>query len=75
MRLKPGKFYRDRSCQIWCCFQVDLTKNAHAQADCVRVSDGCVEYFFLDGRYDVKGLRENTLIEEVTDLSLMEISP
>lgn len=69
LALKPGKFYRARDGHIWCCFNVNRTQPAHAQAWCVRVDSAHrehrVEYFFLDGRYDEAGKREHTLIEVV----------
>ena len=66
LRLIPGRFYRSRTGAVWCCFGLDPEKSEHAQADCVRVSDGRIEYFFPDGRYDEAGKREHTLIAEVS---------
>lgn len=66
MQLVPGKFYVARDGGIWCCFNVNRNKPEHAMADCVRVTDHRVEYFFLDGRYDSGGKREHTLVKEIT---------
>lgn len=67
MRLAAGSFYRSRDGEVWCCWRVrpNAFAEAHASADCIRVSDGRVEYFYLDGRYDSGGKREHTLVEEV----------
>lgn len=62
-KLKPGKFYRAWNNEIWCCYNIDSRRSAPLQADCVRVSDGRTETFYLDGRYDVDGKREHTLID------------
>lgn len=64
MKLQLGKFYRSRAGDIWCCYRVRPEQPEHAAADCVRVNDGRVEYFYLDGRYDSAGKREHTLIKE-----------
>lgn len=68
VRLVPGHFYRSRNEELWCCFAVDLSRSDHCQADCIRVSDHRVEYFFVDGRYDRRGGREHTLVSEVIAL-------
>ena len=65
IQLQPGRFYKARDGEIWCCFKVNLREPVHAQARCVQVSSDRVEYFFLDGRYDNAGAREHTLISEV----------
>jgi hypothetical protein len=65
--LVPGHFYRSRNSEVWCCFSLDEKKQKHCQADCVRVSDHRVEYFYVDGRYDGAGQREHTLISEVIE--------
>lgn len=49
--------------EVWCCYRVDGSADPQNQAHCVRVSDGRIETFFLDGRYDSGGKREHTLIE------------
>jgi len=64
LELVPGHFYTAKDGERWCCFKVDASKPEHARADCVRVRDGRVEYFFLDGRYDSGGKREHTLLRE-----------
>jgi NTP pyrophosphatase (non-canonical NTP hydrolase) len=65
MKLKPGRFYRSKNEEVWCCFSFSHSKDLHCQADCVRVRDGRVEYFFEDGRYDGEGKREHTLVLEL----------
>lgn len=65
IELQPGRFYRSRDGEKWCCFSRPGTA-PHCAAHCVRVRDGRVEYFFIDGRYDSAGSREHTLIEEVS---------
>jgi hypothetical protein len=67
LSLKPGHFYKDRQGTVWCCYRVrnQDPKNDSA-ADCIRIDDERVEYFYLDGRYDSEGLRELCLVEEVT---------
>lgn len=62
--LMPGHFYRSFKHEVWCCFKVSL-KPEHAAAHCVRTSDGRVEYFYRDGRYDGLGKREHRLVEQV----------
>ncbi len=66
LKLQPGKFYKARNGDVWCCYRI----NSHpvhngAVANCVCVETSIVEYFFGDGRYDISGKREQTLIEEV----------
>jgi hypothetical protein len=63
--LRPGHFYRSRDGEIWCCFRVRTEQGSATQCDCVRVSDRRLEYFYIDGRYDIKGDREHTLVREV----------
>lgn len=65
MKLRPGKFYRSRCGEVWCCYRVRLTDRVHARARCVEVEAGRIEYFYADGRYDEAGLREHNLIEEI----------
>lgn len=72
LELRPGGFYKARNGAIWCCYRVDLQRDArgmaHSAAKCIDVATYVrpqVEYFYLDGRYDVEGKREHTLIEEV----------
>ena len=62
MLLEPGKFYRSRADETWCCYRVDTLGPVQAQAWCIRVSDGRTEYFFADGRYDEDGVREHCLV-------------
>lgn len=62
-QLIPGRFYRSFSGEIWCCFKVD---GSALTAHCVNVSSHRVEYFYLDGRYDSKGVRSECLIEDMT---------
>lgn len=64
VKLAPGKFYKSRDGEVWCCFRVREDMPEHAQADCVRVEDHRVEYFYADGRYDGGGKREHTLVAE-----------
>jgi hypothetical protein len=64
-QLIPGGFYRSWDSELWCCFRVEGSAKPHHQAWCVRVSDGRVEYFYLDGRYDSDGKREHCLIERI----------
>lgn len=65
--LTPGRFYRSYAHEVWCCFQVNLRAETHAQAWCICFDrpQSAAEYFFLDGRYDIAGKREHTLIEEL----------
>jgi len=65
MKLEPGHFYESRGGDVWCCYKSDLKAEKHCCAYCVRVSDGRIEYFFADGRYDEAGKREHTLLREV----------
>jgi hypothetical protein len=65
VKLEPGHFYTSRNGETWCCYKTNEGRQAHSEAYCVRVSDGRVEYFFADGRYDEKGEREHTLVSEV----------
>lgn len=65
LRLKPGTFYASRNGYVWCCFRVALGEPEQARAACIRVSDGRVETFYPDGRYDYSGKREHTLIREM----------
>ena len=58
--MKPGKFYKDRNGFYWCCFKIVAD-----QASCVRVVDSRIESFYLDGRYDISGKREHTLVKAV----------
>lgn len=62
--LTPGHFYLSKDNETWCCYRINKKKPAHAQADCIRVSDSRIEYFYLDGRYDKDGEREHCLISE-----------
>lgn len=64
LQLQPGKFYRDRDGGKWCCYRVRENPEPHAAADCIRVSDSRIEYFYSDGRYDGGGKRRETLVEE-----------
>ena len=64
MKLEPGHFYTSRNDEMWCCYKVDNKAAKHARAFCIRVSDGRIEYFFADGRYDESGQREHTLVSE-----------
>jgi hypothetical protein len=59
--LRPGSFYVSREGSLWCCYSVDPEREEQCKALCVRVSDGHVEYFYLNGRYDTDGKREHTL--------------
>lgn len=65
--LKPGRFYRAKSGDIWCCFRVNRSKPIHCVADCILTTGNSerVEYFYLDGRYDGNDNREHCLIEEL----------
>jgi hypothetical protein len=66
MTLKPGRFYKSRDGEIWCCFRANPRGEAHCAFDCIRVSDCRIEYFYADGRYNFGGEREHTLTVEVT---------
>lgn len=61
MKLEAGKFYISVDGFVWCCYKIDMKKEEHAQADCIRLYDNRIEYFYLDGRYDSAGNREHTL--------------
>jgi hypothetical protein len=65
MKLVPGHFYKDRAGYIWCCWNSTPKLEPHQRFQCIRLPEGRFEYFFEDGSYDEKGLREHTLIEEV----------
>jgi hypothetical protein len=64
LRLKPGKFYSTKMGAIWCCFKIEYAAEPHCQAFCIEVATHRIEYFYLDGRYDSKGIREHTLVRE-----------
>ena len=64
LRLKPGRFYETKAGALWCCFLVDENAATHCQAHCIEVATRRTEYFYLDGRYDFRGLREHTLVQE-----------
>lgn len=66
LKLIPGRFYRSYDQNIWCCYKVNGSAEEQAQAYCVRVRDSRLEYFYIDGRYDDKGKREHTLIEDMS---------
>lgn len=70
--LQPGHFYVSRDDETWCCFRLIPRKADHCQADCVRLSDCRVESFYADGRYDVEGKREHTLIGEQARVEVSE---
>ena len=63
--LVPGKFYRAMNHYAWCCYKVTASNEPHCKAYCVRVEDGRIEYFYIDGRYDSDGKSEHTLIDEL----------
>lgn len=73
MKLEAGKFYIAKDGFVWCCFQIDMRREVHARANCIRVLDSRIEYFYLDGRYDTHGEREHTLTEELSHLLTKEI--
>jgi hypothetical protein len=66
MKLEPGKFYRSKCGETWCCFKTTILGEPQARAHCIRISDTRTEYFYEDGRYDSAGEREHTLVEEVS---------
>jgi hypothetical protein len=65
LRLKSGHFYVDRGGYVWCCYQIDTQAPPEGQAECIRVDGSRKEYFYIDGRYDLKGEREHTLVREL----------
>lgn len=66
LRLKSGHFYVDRDGFTWCCFQIDTHNALDAQAYCIQLrGKSRVEYFYIDGRYDEKGERGQTLVREL----------
>lgn len=65
LSLYPGRFYKARNGEVWCCVSLELFREEHAQARCVKIQSERTEYFYRDGRYDTAGLREHTLVEEV----------
>lgn len=68
MKLVPGRFYKARNGEIWCCYALDGDAPEHCRAWCIWVpSRGRprVEYFYEDGRYDTEGKREHCLVQEV----------
>lgn len=66
LKLTPGRFYRAKNGDIWCCYRVRKNDPEHAAAWCVNTATSRIEYFYRDGRYDEAGKREHTLIEEVS---------
>lgn len=67
LELKPGRFYKSKAGDVWCCYRVDKKKEEHASADAIGISPhvaGRTEYFYLDGRYDSEGERKHCLVEE-----------
>lgn len=67
MKLRAGRFYVTTEGARWCCFFVDEQREPHCQAYCIEVATHRIEYFYLDGRYDVKGIREHTLVRELAE--------
>jgi hypothetical protein len=65
MKLGAGRFYVSRDRSLWCCYRIDLKREEHCQASCIRVRDARTEDFYLDGRYDAKGEREHSLIKRL----------
>lgn len=65
LKLQPGKFYKSRVNDTWCCFKVCPDFEKHCQAYCIRLADHAVEYFYIDGRYEETGKREHCLVKEV----------
>lgn len=64
--LKPGHFYKSAAGDVWCCYSLRPDAPTQAQARCIRVEgSGEGEYFYADGRYDVYGARNHSLVEEV----------
>ena len=63
LRLEPGKFYKSRSADVWCCYRVGDAMPCLAH--CIRTRDDRREYFYLDGRYDIDGLSAHCLVTEV----------
>jgi hypothetical protein len=74
MKLKPGSFYVSRDGFVWCCFKANANARTHEHnaAYCVRIIDNRIEYFFSDGRYDLKGLREHTLVKKASVAQVSE---
>jgi len=65
MKLKVGGQYLSKRGDVWVCYKVDYSNPDHFQAFCIRPSDNRNEYFYVDGRYDEKGLREHCLVKEL----------
>lgn len=68
LSLKPGRFYKDRAGNLWCCY--DYFGKDQVICVAVRSSRGGrirerTETFFNDGRYDVTGTRDFCLVKEV----------
>lgn len=64
--LELGHFYKSAGGDVWCCYSLRPDAPKQAQARCIRVAgSGEGEYFYANGRYDVYGAREHTLVEEV----------
>jgi hypothetical protein len=67
MTLKQGHLYKDKQDSLWCCFFIrSKDPNNHMAADCIRVDDKRIEYFYLDGRYDEEDRSKMCLVKEVT---------
>jgi hypothetical protein len=73
IKLQVGRSYRSRDGFVWVCYRIRPNHAVQARADCIRVDDSRVEYFYEDGRYDVAGKREHCLIEEVVDKQTTKI--
>lgn len=65
MKLEVGKQYLSQDNRIWVCYRINVRNESHRRAFCVRQDDSRLEYFYLDGRYDDKGLREHCLVKEL----------
>lgn len=74
VQVKTGVFYRSYDGELWCCFKTDSRKPEHCRASCVRASDGRVEHFYMDGRYDAEGKREHTLVDEVFEYKVATLN-
>lgn len=64
LALRQGGVYVDREGGEWVCWRVRPGQPDRSRADCIRVSDGRNDYFYLDGRYDMRGERELCLVRE-----------
>ena len=65
LKLYPGRFYTSLDNELWCCIAIEMFREPHCRAICVRVWSERREAFYLDGRYDAGGVNNPSLVCEV----------